>query len=407
MFRAFSYLCLDMVVGTFTFTVIVTLLSTAAGLAIVVPLAIPVAWLLFVASAGLGRLERSRAGDLLDIDIPDPHRPLPEGSWYWTRLGARITSVSRWKEIGYHLARLPLAVVTTVFPLAAWSGSLALLFLPAYLNRLPGNVAHFGLFDLSTTTGAVGLAVIGAAGLLLGAPWLTVGLAHLDGAVARALLGPGSGEQLVAQVTELRVSRAAAVDSAEAERRRIERDLHDGAQQRLVSLAMDLGMAKERFDSDPEAARQLLDDAHAEAKAALVDLRDLVRGFQPAILEDRGLDAALSSVVARVPVPVALSVDVPVRPPAAVESAVYFVVVEALTNVAKHAGATRASVSIARQGDRLAVEIGDNGVGGADPMLGTGLAGLAERVRGLGGWIRVMSPAGGPTSVMAEFPCGS
>jgi signal transduction histidine kinase len=398
---------LDLFVGIITFTVVLTLLSTAAGLAILVPLAIPVVWLLFVASAGFGRLERSRTRELLDVDIPDPHAPLPDGKWYWTRLGARLSSGSRWKEIGYNLARLPVAALTTAVPLAVWSGSITLVFLPLYLHMLPRDVAHFGLFDVSTMGTAIALCVVGVLGLGLAAPWLTLALANLDAALARTLLGPKPVDELVAKVTELRASRDAAVGSAEAERRRIERDLHDGAQQRLVSLAMDLGMARDRFDTDPEAARQLLDEAHVEAKAALVDLRDLVRGFQPAILQDRGLDAALSAVVARVPVPVTLAVDVPVRPPAPTENAVYFLVVESLTNVAKHAEASRAAVTIARHGDRLVVEVTDNGIGGADPLQGTGLSGLGERVRGLGGWIKVMSPAGGPTTVMAEIPCGS
>jgi signal transduction histidine kinase len=178
-------------------------------------------------------------------------------------------------------------------------------------------------------------------------------------------------------------------------------------QQRLVALAMDLGMARDAIDEDPAKHRQLVADAHEEAKAALADLRDVVRGFHPAILEDRGLDAALSAVVARCPVPVRLDVDVPVRPSSTVESAAYYVVAEALTNVAKHASATSARVSIVRRGDRLVLDISDDGVGGADAMLGTGLAGLAERVRGLGGWMRVLSPVGGPTSVMVELPCGS
>jgi signal transduction histidine kinase len=401
------YLILDLYVGAVTFSVTLALLATSVGVAIIVPVAILVAWLLFVTSTGFGRIERSRARALLDLDIANPHAPLPEGKWYWQRIGARLSSGSRWREIGYNLARLPLAALTTGVPLAAWCGSLALLFLPLYLHALPTKVAHFALFDVSDLGAAIALAVVGAVGVVLAAPWLTLGLANLDAAVARTLLGPKPADQLAAQVTELRASRAAAVDSAEAERRRIERDLHDGAQQRLVSLAMDLGMARERFDDDPESARRLLDEAHGEAKAALVSLRELVRGFQPAILHDRGLDAALSSVIARVPIPVTLSVDVPVRPPAAIESAVYFLVVEALTNVTKHARATRAWVSIVRQGDRLAVEVTDNGVGGADPLQGTGLSGLAERVRSVGGWIKVMSPAGGPTTVMAEIPCAS
>jgi signal transduction histidine kinase len=201
--------------------------------------------------------------------------------------------------------------------------------------------------------------------------------------------------------------RAAAVDSAEAERRRIERDLHDGAQQRLVALAMDLGAARERLDRDPAGAKVLVAEAHEEAKAALKELRDLVRGIHPVILEDRGLDAALSAVVARSPVPVELTVELTRRPPDHIESAAYFVVSEALANVARHASATRAAVSIATSADRLVVEVRDDGVGGADPGRGTGLQGLADRVRGLGGTFDVLSPEGGPTTVLVELPCAS
>jgi len=244
-------------------------------------------------------------------------------------------------------------------------------------------------------------------GLVFGAPWLTKLLAWLNLAIARLLLAPRRKDALGAQVTKLETSRAAAVDSAEAERRRIERDLHDGAQQRLVALAMGLGNARERLDQDPEAGRQLVADAHEEAKAALREIRDLVRGIHPVILEDRGLDAALSAVVARSPVPVALQVDVAERPPPAVESTAYFVVSEALANVARHAGATRASVAIVRGGDRLVVEVRDDGRGGATVGAGTGLVGLRDRVTALGGSLHVVSPAGGPTTLLAELPCGS
>jgi signal transduction histidine kinase len=255
--------------------------------------------------------------------------------------------------------------------------------------------------------GAIGACAVGIIGCALIAPHLTTALASLDGLIGRHLLGRRPGDDLRQAVTKLEASRVAAVDTAERERRRIERDLHDGAQQRLVSVAMELGRAEEQFDSDPERARELVRGAHRDAKAALAELRQLVRGFHPAILEDRGLDAALSAVVARVSVPVDLNVDVAERPPAAVESAAYFVVTEALVNMAKHSHATTVSVTIVRRDDRLVVEITDNGVGGADSAKGTGLAGLEERVNGHGGWMQVLSPPGGPTTVLVELPCGS
>jgi signal transduction histidine kinase len=236
---------------------------------------------------------------------------------------------------------------------------------------------------------------------------LTIGAASVQWALADRLLGPTEDERLAEQVSDLQSRRTAAVDSAEAERRRIERDLHDGAQQRLVALAATLGAAREKLDDDPEAGRELVATAHEEAKAALSEIRDLVRGIHPVILEDRGIDAALSAVIARSPVPVVLDVQIAERPPAAVESAAYFVVTEALTNVARHSGATRANVSIARSADRLVVEIRDNGHGGADASKGTGLHGLRERVAGMGGTTYVISPEGGPTTILVEMPCGS
>ena len=169
---------------------------------------------------------------------------------------------------------------------------------------------------------------------------------------------------------------------------------------------MDLGAARERMDTDPVAARQLVTEAHQEAKAALEELRGLVRGIHPVILEDRGLDAALSAVVARSPVPVELQIEVRHRPPSPVESTAYFVVAEALTNVARHAEATRAWVAIVRVGDKLIVEIRDDGTGGAHERGGTGLRGLRDRVASIGGTMQVISPEGGPTTLLVELPCG-
>jgi signal transduction histidine kinase len=243
-------------------------------------------------------------------------------------------------------------------------------------------------------------------GLLLcvAAAWATRGMAVAHAAVAQGLLGP-SQAQLRARVAALQASRDRAVDSAEDERRRIERDLHDGAQQRLVALAMDLGMAKEKLRTDPQAATELVGEAHEEAKRALAELRNLARGIHPAVLADRGLDAAISALAARSPVPVGVEV-VTERLPGAVESTAYFVVAEALTNAAKHARAGEITVRIARRDALLVVEVTDDGDGGADPEHGSGLRGLADRVAAIDGRLTVTSPAGGPTVVRAELPCG-
>ncbi len=199
-------------------------------------------------------------------------------------------------------------------------------------------------------------------------------------------------------------TRTGVVDAADAERRRLERDLHDGTQQRLVSLAVNLGLARVQAQTAQEA-QQALAEAHEEAKTALAELRNLIRGLHPAVLEDRGLDAALSGIAARLPIPVRLTVDVPRRPPPTIEAVAYFVVSEGLTNITKHAQASQAEVVVQRAGDRLHIIISDDGVGGADPARGTGLAGLAKRAASVDGTLEIASPPGGPTLLTVDLPC--
>jgi signal transduction histidine kinase len=214
----------------------------------------------------------------------------------------------------------------------------------------------------------------------------------------------GREEGRLRRIERLEESRAGAVDVQEAELRRIERDLHDGAQARLVALGMSLGMAEQKLETDPEAVRKLLAEARTGAREALEELRDLARGIHPPILADRGLEAAVAALVARSPVPVKLSVDVPVRPPAAVETAAYYVVAEALANAIKHAHADGIEIGIRSSNGLLMAEVVDDGRGGADPQ-GSGLTGLRRRVGALDGTLRVESPTGGPTTVAAEVPC--
>jgi signal transduction histidine kinase len=211
---------------------------------------------------------------------------------------------------------------------------------------------------------------------------------------------------LAERVVQLVASRQQVVDSVEAERRRMERVLHVGAQQRLVSLAMTLGRAKNRLGDKEPAVRTLIEEAHSEAMQAIAEIRDLTRGLHPPVLTDRGLDAALSAVAARSPVPVRLSVDVQPRPSLTIESIAYFVVTEALANVAKHAEAAQAEVRVTRVGGVLRVEVRDDGQGGADPAGGSGLRGLTDRVAGVDGRLTVDSPPGGGTTLIAEVPCG-
>jgi signal transduction histidine kinase len=295
---------------------------------------------------GLSMLQRSRLRATLGAEIPAPVRPL-------RRTG---------HQLAYHL-------------LALFTGVAGALLVP--------------LFPV-----APGLA-----------RWAT----RTDEDLARALLGPGRREELAQRVESLARSRADLVAAADAERRRIERDLHDGAQQRLVSLAMNLGMARERFEGEAESVRQAIAAAHDEAVLALAELREFIRGLHPAVLSDRGLGPALSGLAARAPLPVRLRVDVPRPASPGVEAVAYFIVSEALTNVVKHAQATRAEVTVTRAGDVLRIAVTDDGRGGAVPVAGggTGLPGLAQRAAAVDGTLSIDSPPGGPTVITAELPCES
>ncbi len=350
-----------------------------------------------------GRFERARFALLLGVRLPTPAVDLSPGASLWRRLWRLVAERATRRQFGYAVLRFPLGVAEGFVVTAAWSGVLALLGLPL----LSWWLLH--KWHASAPVPYLGEMIAGAVlGLLLlpVAARLTRGLASLDIAVARYLIGPGGSTDQTERITELEQSRARVVDAAEAERRRIERDLHDGAQQRLVSLAMNLGRAKARFADDPDGAREIIDQAHTEAKEALAELRTLVRGVHPPVLADRGLDAAISGLAALCPVPVTVRAGTGPRPPVSAEAIAYFVVAEALTNVAKHAHASRAEVSVTRHGDVLRVLIRDDGVGGADPR-GQGLAGLADRLAGVDGRLLVRSPDGGPTVIEAELPCRS
>jgi signal transduction histidine kinase len=262
-------------------------------------------------------------------------------------------------------------------------------------------VAHVAVLEwipLDVCLTAAGIAA------LIAAPWVSAAVGVLDARVARALLGPGKAEELQLRVEQLTQTRAGAVDAADAERRRLERDLHDGTQQRLVSLAIRLGMARAEGTGGAQA-QLVIAEAHEETKAALAELRNLIRGLHPPVLEDRGLDAALSGIAARMPIPVKVTVDVSRRPPATIEAVAYFVVSEGLTNISRHAQATQAEVFVHRAEDRLHIIVSDDGVGGADPARGTGLAGLAKRAASVDGSFEIASPAGGPTLLTLDLPC--
>lgn len=247
------------------------------------------------------------------------------------------------------------------------------------------------------------MAVAGAAG----SAYLVTAWAALRAALSRRLLVRTAGDGLIARIVELTRSRARIVDAYEVERRRMERDLHDGVQQRLTALIMTLGLAALELADGPQGARNLVSRAHGEARQTLRELRDLVRGIVPSVLADRGLGAAIADVSERSPVPVQLDLDLPGRLPDVVESAAYFVVCEGLTNVAKHSRAVTAAVAARLARGVLTVEIRDDGAGGASAGRQGGLVGLADRVSALGGVVRLSSPPGGPTVLVVDIPCES
>jgi signal transduction histidine kinase len=350
--------------------------ETAIGL-------VPLLWWLRAFSAA----QRARFHTMLGIEIPAPP-PVP-GRWP-RRLIRAWGASGTWRQVGYHLVALPIGLVGGALVAACWSAAPVL---AGYRGTVPGGRP---------------LMTVLAIGLLLVAPWVARGVAHLDEVAARALLGPSRSELLAQRIAVLARSRAESVAATDAERRRIERDLHDGTQQRLLSLAMNLGMARANLTDVPEPARQAIEQAHDEAVEALADLREFVRGLHPAVLNDRGLDAALSGIVARAPLPIQLRIDVGTRCAPSIEAIAYFTVSEALTNIVKHARATRAEVTVERKGNRLRAIVTDDGCGGASLGTdGSGLRGLAQRAAAVDGSLNVHSPTGGPTTITVELPCES
>lgn len=392
--RAVPYLLLSVVLGLGWFIVLAVAVPLSATLVIVwvgLPLFLATMLLWRVAAMLERRLMRLAFG----MEIRDPYRPRPERG-LGKHLAWLFGDPATWKDLGYLLLLFPLSVVEFVMFITLWAVTIGLITSPVmYALGEPMTFTEGLVVD--SWLGAVLACLVGFVALVLTA-YAVRGMAWLHGTLAVVLLG-GSQEEW------LRESRARGVDAAESERRRIERDLHDGAQQRLLAVALDLGRAEAKMESDPGAARELLAQARSGTRAAIQELRDLARGIHPAILTDRGLDAALSALAARAPVRVDVAVEVAERPPAAVESIAYFIVAEALTNLAKHSAATEASVRVSRQGVCVVVEVYDNGLGGAEIHPGGGLAGLADRASAIDGVLIVQSPIGGPTLVRAELPC--
>ncbi|GGV27351.1 sensor histidine kinase [Streptomyces spectabilis] len=406
--REFVYVLLSLPLSITGFVFAVTMLALGAGLLITF-IGIPVLALALTGLRGFGSLERVRARSLLGVDVKDPHPLQPRDSGPLAWMGAVLKSGVSWRHAVYALIHMPWAIFSFAVAVVFWTYGWAMLTYPLWFWVFPAYAGQDGIQLYGDGTHhiyldnpfEIGLTSLTGLLVTLVTPWIVRALTTVDRGLVLGLLGPS---RLVSRVVELESDRGVVVDTAAADLRRIERDLHDGAQARLVALAMDLGLAKEKLLEDPQAAARMVDEAHGEVKVALQELRDLARGIHPAVLTDRGLDAALSALAARCTVPVDVEVDLPSRPAAAIEGIAYFTVSELLQNISKHSGAARASVDVWRVEDRLLLQVSDDGRGGADVTAGSGLAGLAERLDAVDGILVVESPVGGPTLVTAELP---
>ncbi|WP_407286953.1 sensor histidine kinase [Streptomyces sp. BP-8] len=356
-----AYLLANFPLGVPAFAVVVVWLALGLGLSVTV-IGLPLLATGLMVCRQYGKLERARARALLGVRVeePSPLRARESGffPWLWTRLKDPVA----WRHALFAFVRLPWALLTFT-------------------------VVFASLF--------VGWPAL---------PWVARWLSNVDRAMVRGLLSPS--DELERRIAELESDRVTVTDTAAADLRRIERDLHDGAQARLVALAMGLGLAKEKLleGQADETVAAMVDEAHGEVKLALQELRDLARGIHPAILTDRGLGPALASLAGRCTVPATTSVDLAERPAPAIEGIAYFTVSELLQNVSKHSAARRASVEVWQAEDRLLIQVVDDGRGGARLDGGSGMAGLAERLGSVDGLFVLDSPVGGPTRVTAELP---
>jgi signal transduction histidine kinase len=395
------YMLLALPLGVAEFSFLVTAISFGFGTAITligIPVLIGTVW----AWRWIAELERRLIGRLVGVQIPSPYRPDPEGGRWWRRIAARLSDPATWKDLAFLLLQLPLGILSFTVTVTVLGVGLGLLFAPAYYWALESGEA-IAAVSVDTLPEAIAAVPVGALVLLLGVPALSA-LGRLYGWLAAQLLGSNADPVLTAQVSELQDARSRIIAAADAERRRIERDLHDGAQQRLVALALNLRMAEQRAASGDPAAAELVRQAGGEANLALKELRDLARGIHPAILTNRGLPAALEDLASRATVPVEVVASPDQRLPDPVEAAAYFVVSECLANIGKHANATSATVSVTASKGHLDVVVADDGVGGASLGDGSGIQGLADRVGALSGTLAVESPSGEGTRVVASIP---
>ncbi|MEV0586422.1 sensor domain-containing protein [Nonomuraea sp. NPDC050310] len=386
------------------------LVGFAAGVGtLVVWVGVPLLAGTLMLARGLADGERAWMADVLQRPLVRPrYRAAPADAGRVRRLVNPMTSGQSWLDLLHGVLLLPFAIISFVLTLVAWAIPVTALTYPIHglvTSRIPGNAGLAEVLRVGTGYGPnlvinLGIGVLG----LVMLPYLVRGGALLRAGYGRLLLTRVA--ELQERIDDLAEGRAAAVSAEAAALRKLERDIHDGPQQRLVSLAMELSRAQRQLAKDPEAAQVTIKEAISATRETLDELRALSRGIAPPILSDRGLAPALAALAGRCTVPVELDIQVVGRFQAAVENAIYFVVAESLTNIAKHSRAQLATITLMKTGSSLLLTIGDDGVGGAHVAKGHGLQGLADRLRAVDGELAVESPDGGPTMIVAEVPCG-
>ena len=417
--RAYLYLAVSAPVALGAFVAL--LAATGFGLLLsVTVVGIPLLAGIVLGAREYGALPRVLVRVVLGEDVEAPRRRRPQGRGFFPWLRAALGDIDGWRAIAYIVVASPVSVLGAYVVAVALAAAAVLVFYPALWQVFrpsqtgPDGVVHhsmmqFGEFYIETWPRALAVCAAGIAVLFV-VPWIARLFIAVDRALVRGLLGP---TRLSERVDTLEATRAHAVDDSAATLRRIERDLHDGTQARLVALAMHLDMAKDELasggvggdEADIDRARALLEQAHRNATDAITELRDVTRSIHPPAL-DRGLDEALATLAARSGVPAGVRTHLPTRPSPAIETIAYYCVAELLTNVAKHSGAAHASVTAEDAGGVLRVQVVDDGHGGAHVVPGGGLAGLVERIRTVDGRLALASPAGGPTVATVELPLG-
>lgn len=393
-------------VGSLVFAALATLLSLGVSLLLVfgIGFLFLVGFLYLLWATAWAETERVEGLYGYGLSALRTRRSGQPGFSGWMRtLWQQVTDGPMWRAV----ASAAIATVLGLIVLPTIAG------LIASVGMITARVSDQGtaeVFDTGVEVASGWSIALGVLGIVVALAVL-LGIALLHGVLTRAVLVPSREAQLAAQVQTAGAQRAGAVRASEVERTRIERDLHDGVQPRLVSVGMTLGLAQQKIDTDPQAAKALIDEAHTSTKAAITELRQLARGIHASVLDDRGLDAALSALAARSPIPVTLDVRIDGRCSATAEAAVYFAIAESLTNAAKHSRGSGARVLVRRRDDdgvsAIWARVEDNGIGGARILPGGGLDGITNRVLAAGGTARLESPAGGPTALEVNVPCAS